>query len=232
MNTLIILGAGASVDSGLRTYRGPGGLYETVKIPDVSDRRHNVLGVFRTLQMIAADSRVEPGPTYKALRKLARGACVVTQNVDGLAPRALGDVAASVVELHGHLRTCHCPRCLRECPTPEALFRKEPPIEKTEIMCKCGGFLVPNVVLCGDAYDQRMLRTIYTYITRMKPQRVLVVGTTLVFPAFRDFINRAKQRGAHVCHVNPDPEYAAVMNAHRERCYSTMGEYIDSISFV
>lgn len=43
------------------------------------------------------------------------------------------------------------------------------------------------------------LKTIFDY--------VLVIGTTLEYPYLRFIINKAKQRGSKIIHINPDPEY-------------------------
>ena len=123
---LIILGAGASADSGLPTYRGPDGLYNTTTcIPTVKDleSEERRLALFRTSQVIysAAHTHV-PGPTYLTLRAYATGACIVTQNVDGYADEAFGDVTSRVIEFHGTMKFCKCMDCEKTIPTPHALF--------------------------------------------------------------------------------------------------------------
>ncbi len=220
---LVILGAGASVDSGLKTYRGASGVYSSGKICEVGDltaSEESRLSLFRTCQLVYADAAANrPGLTYEKLKPFVSGACVVTMNVDGYAKLAFAETAEQVIEFHGNMHRCSCIDCGQGTPTPCAMFRKACPVELADLTCSfCRGRLRPCVVLLGEKYSEEVLRPVYTFIGRRCPREVLVVGTSLQFAVFRDFINRAKRRGAKVTHVNPDPTYGAY-NVRKGECW-------------
>jgi NAD-dependent deacetylase len=206
---LIILGAGASKDSGLKTYRGKddGSLYQHVSSPEEllhcgklydRDDRQRMLDF---LQPLALDiERCEGiGPTYETLREYAEGGCVITQNVDGLAKTAFEGVAYSIIEAHGNLSD---PFACFDCGAPHS------PCFDADVLCPCGGFLVPGILLFGQDLPEYKVREFNTYIKRNHPKTVLVVGTSMMFPYLRHIISTAKHYGARVIHVNPDEDYS------------------------
>jgi len=117
MTAIVILtGAGISAESGIATFRGPGGLWEGHRVEDVC-----------TPQALAADpvlvhrfydarraalAGVEPNAAHRALARLDRDwpgeLLVVTQNVDDLHERA---GSTRLVHMHGELRSALCARC-------------------------------------------------------------------------------------------------------------------------
>lgn len=97
---VFILGAGASKDSGIPTYRGEGGvLNEPEKVLSVNSDPNLRDETLSNLKR-ACDGIV-PGPTYESIKKLSSrydGCAILTQNVDGLV-RGLG---IPYVEMHGN----------------------------------------------------------------------------------------------------------------------------------
>src|SRR4051812_42173777 len=95
-NIVILTGAGISAESGLATFRGPGGLWEGHRVEDVCTPealRHDpelVLGFYDARR--AALATVAPNPAHLALARLDAewkgGLLIVTQNVDDLHERA------------------------------------------------------------------------------------------------------------------------------------------------
>lgn len=77
MSWFFILGAGASCDSGLPTFRGPNGVY-------VTDSQMTSEETFNKLKKeIVAH---EPGPTYQLIKEIAPpGSFILNQNIDGYA---------------------------------------------------------------------------------------------------------------------------------------------------
>jgi NAD-dependent deacetylase len=151
-----LTGAGISVAAGLRTFRGPDGLWRLS--PEMERAMHAQLlpsnvdalwSVWGSMFHVAARS----GPTA-AHRALAdAGASVITQNVDELHQRA---GSRDVVEIHGSAGRA---RCLDEdfCgwtgPREEA-ERTDPP------QCpQCGEPARPAVVLFGEMLDPEALTT-------------------------------------------------------------------------
>ena len=223
---LIILGAGASVDSGLRTYRGTAeSLYDNRSIPeerDLTSSEEDRLEVFRTFHPLYADIAAnKPGPTYDMLKQLIgdRPCCIVTQNIDGYAVEVLGP---DVIEVHGTAKHCRCMKCGQECETPQVMFERDAELKTEHLQCLiCRGPLRPQVILLGGMVDTQ---AVSRFIKRRHPRDVLVVGTSLQFPYLRRLINKAKCRGARVCHVNPDENYRA--NKNGELLFKTLEEYM------
>ena len=115
--TIVILtGAGVSAESGLATFRGPGGLWEGHRVEDVCtpealagdpDLVHRFYDARR-----AALATVEPNAAHRALAKLdaewSGELLIVTQNVDDLHERA---GAKRLLHMHGELNSALCASC-------------------------------------------------------------------------------------------------------------------------
>src|SRR5258706_13397541 len=150
-NILILTGAGISAESGLATFRGPGGLWEGHRVEDVCTpealaRDPALVHRFYDARRVALGS-VEPNPAHRALARLD-GAwpgelLIVTQNVDDLHERA---GARRLIHMHGELLSglclaCHgrnpwsgpmpvgaeCPQCGAPAVRPHIVFFCEKP---------------------------------------------------------------------------------------------------------
>ena len=118
---VILTGAGLSAESGLATFRGPGGLWEGRRVEDVCTPQ--ALG--RTPELVHRfyDERrrglhsVRPNAAHLALARLdaewAGELLIVTQNVDDLHERAGAQAGARgrLVHLHGELNSALCAAC-------------------------------------------------------------------------------------------------------------------------
>lgn len=192
---LFLTGAGASVDSGLRTYRGPGGIYdETNKGNPAQDLsidtwRTEPSRTWRTLNpLVKAVNSNKPGPTYQLIKQIAEKyeVSIHTQNVDGYSKTVCDDVW----EMHGNIRMMWCEKCRTEYELDE-----ENPICK-----KCSQYCKPNIVFYGED-----IRPYYQNNKRFKT--VIVIGTTLQFRYLENMIAKYKQKGALIVHINPSPDY-------------------------
>lgn len=114
---LVITGAGISAESGMPTYRGPGGLFE--KNPETASLL-SAEGLIRDpitlwkhiddLRILAANA--EPSPAHRILSKWEQEHrfdrfLIATQNIDGLHQKAGSE---NVTELHGSIWQIACPR--------------------------------------------------------------------------------------------------------------------------
>ena len=120
-------------------------------------------------QLIA---RCEANPAHQAIAHLERQSpefLLITQNVDGLHPRA-GSVR--MVELHGSLWRV---RCLAEEKTTEHL---EVPLPSLPPRCGCGGLLRPDVVWFGEPLPEQALQRAFR--AAETSEVFLVVGTSAV----------------------------------------------------
>jgi NAD-dependent deacetylase len=117
-HVLVLTGAGVSADSGVRTFRDAGGLWEGHRVEDVATpegwARDPAL-VWRFYQERRAQLRaVEPNAAHRALAAFARplaatghSLTLVTQNVDDLHDRA----GSEVLHMHGELARLRCELC-------------------------------------------------------------------------------------------------------------------------
>lgn len=149
---VVLTGAGISAGAGLRTYRGPGGLWNDAEVRALSEasslatRRADVCGFFA--EMRRAARRAQPTVAHLALAafegRLPAGTrfVLVTQNIDGLHGRA---GSRNVVEIHGDLEHWRCEPCaLRFAPVDDALVPRCP---------NCRLEARPDVVLFGETPD-------------------------------------------------------------------------------
>ncbi|KAJ7879923.1 DHS-like NAD/FAD-binding domain-containing protein [Mycena olivaceomarginata] len=124
-NVTILTGAGVSVDSGIRAYRGNDGRYMNPnykplfyhELMDESSAGHAFRQRYwlRSYLGWPAVRNTTPNPTHYGLAALQYAGVaprLITQNVDGLHHRALdlapGTKNHSILELHGSLHHVHC----------------------------------------------------------------------------------------------------------------------------
>ena len=113
---VVLTGAGLSAESGLATFRGPGGLWEGHRVEDVCTPHalaHGPALVHRFYdQRRAGLAGVEPNAAHRALARLDAEwpgeLLIVTQNVDDLHERA---GATRLVHMHGELMGALCAAC-------------------------------------------------------------------------------------------------------------------------
>jgi len=213
-------GAGISQESGIPTFRDPGGIWDRFD-PDeygtwegvtrLAMERPDDLASFLA-ELRAAFAGAAPGPAHRALVELERGGlldAVITQNVDGLHQEAGSE---RVVELHGSFSRTSCLSCGHR----EAAARSEflegldrailglraafvPSMASLLPGCsRCGGPARPDFVAFGEApHDLAEAETL------ARGSRVLlVVGTHgEVFPAGA-LPDAAREAGATVIEIS------------------------------
>jgi len=200
----VLTGAGISVASGLRPYRGPGGLWEASDVARLShasilvDDPGAALAFFSELRRWVVEAR--PNAAHRALAaaeaRLAPGASltILTQNVDGLHE---GAGSRAVIPLHGRIRRT---RCVDE---RHPTFDDDAPLDLTRRCATCGGLLRPDIVLFGEMLSvdaevgaKRALRDCDLF---------LAVGTSGTVSPASNFVRAAKYEGARTIYVNLEP---------------------------
>jgi NAD-dependent deacetylase len=143
-----LTGAGISVESGVPSFRGAGGLwerYDPMEYAHIQAFRRQPAKVWQLLkEMGDTISRARPNPAHYALAELeARGFLVgiITQNVDNL-HQAAG--SKRVVEYHGNALRFICDTCKVNYPRETLDFDQAP------LYCHCGGLIRPDVVFFGE----------------------------------------------------------------------------------
>ncbi|CCC82557.1 NAD-dependent protein deacetylase [Thermoproteus tenax] len=192
-------GAGVSADSGIPTFRGPGGLWsryrpEELATPEAFLRDPLLVWEwYKWRQELIY--RAAPNPAHIALAKLEKMGIIksiITQNVDGLHERA---GSQTVVELHGNIWRLRCIRC-------GATMTTERPVDVIPPRCpRCGGLMRPDVVWFGERLPAGEWEKAVDHASRA--DIMLVVGTSgAVFPAA--YLPRlAKDRGAKIAVIDP-----------------------------
>lgn len=176
----VLTGAGISAESGIPTFRGAAGLWESHRPEDLATPvafARDPLTVWRWYEWRRSLVReAQPNAAHLALARLESEwtgeITVITQNVDELHRRA---GTRSLIELHGSIFRVRCVRDLqlRSAPQP---FTELPP------RCACGGLLRPDVVWFGEPLPQEALALAAEVVSTA--DLLLIVGTSgIVYPA-------------------------------------------------
>lgn len=146
----VLTGAGISAESGLRTFRDAGGLWEDHHVEEVASPEgwaRNPALVWRFYSLRRAQALdCKPNPAHLALAALERALgdrlFLCTQNVDPLHERA---GSKDVVHMHGELLKTRCEECDRPPFHDESQYLGELP------RCdRCGGRLRPHICWFGE----------------------------------------------------------------------------------
>ena len=203
-NIVVIVGAGASVASGLSAFRGKGGMYENKRPEELASRS----GFSRDPLMVWSWYKArlemmytaEPNDIHHSLVRLEKSKLlktVITQNVDGLHRRA---GQTKLVEIHGTAIKTHC---FDDC--GERLDLDGVP-ENIPIPCKCGSLQRPSVVWFGETIDYSHLE--FAEQVLRETNLLITVGTSgMVYPVAQ-FPLVAKYSGAMLVDFNID--YTAI----------------------
>lgn len=194
---VILTGAGVSAESGVPTFRGAGGLWnsfraEELATPEAFARDPRLVWEWYAWRRELVEA-CAPNPAHDAMARaaLSRGGTlgIVTQNVDGLHHRAARTAAAVMgvdpdvafpLEVHGAIHRDRCSSCSLRDPAPG-------PVDTTSVdtlpACSaCGAAMRPDVVWFGEALDARVIGAAFD--AAEEASVCLVVGTSaLVHPA-------------------------------------------------
>lgn len=202
---VILTGAGISVASGLRPFRGPGGLwteFEPEDIPNAINLRKNPKVIWQIVTELRERAPLlKPNAAHLAIAYLqnnttqGQSITLITQNMDGLHKKAL---SKDVIEIHGSAFRTKCSNI--DCDLAAYEDSQIYDLENLPTCPKCGGFLRPDVVLFDEPIpgkeeylSKRSLRDCDLFIA---------VGTSgTVFPV-SNFVRSAKYVGAQTLLVN------------------------------
>lgn len=206
-NIVIFTGAGISTESGIPDFRGPNGIWKTMRPIDFSDfvasedvRRESWRRKFNGDLMATA----EPNSGHLAVAKLfsmGKASWVITQNVDGLHQRS-GIPDERVIELHGNANYATCLSCgvRYELSDIRAEFEKA---EAVPYCPDCSGMIKTATISFGQAMPERQMQLAEQ--ATLGCDLFIAVGSSLtVYPA-ASFPRVAKQHGANLVIVNNEP---------------------------
>lgn len=198
----VLTGAGVSAESGVATFRDPGGLWAQFRPEELASMEGFLANPERVWQWYQHRRHiiesVQPNPAHYALAELETlvpDFILITQNVDRLHHRA---GSHRVLELHGNLEDNYCSRCSRPYTDNIAAEYNSPP------RCPaCGGLIRPSVVWFGELLPHDVLKQ--AEHAARQSEVFLVVGTSAeVYPAAALPLI-AWEHGATLIEINPSP---------------------------
>ena len=193
-----LTGAGMSVESGIASFRGKGGLWEKYD-PEEYGHIHTLQTApekawIMLREMEREITRAKPNPGHYALAELEKMGylnCIITQNVDGLHHEA-GN--SEIIEFHGNMRDVVCMKCGARRKITEISIEDSPP------RCQCKGAFKPDAVFFGEAIPPRALSR--SHLESRNCRAMLVVGTSgAVYPA-ASMPHVARSSGAVLIEIN------------------------------
>lgn len=139
-----------------------------------------------------------------ALAELVPQLTVVTQNVDDLHERA---DSHDVIHLHGSLNKLRCFACSRpHYGAAPSCVSAPSSLEEPRRCLKCGGRVRPDVVWFGETLPKDEMRQAFR--AAKECDLLISIGTSgVVYPAAA-LPGIARDSGATVIHINPDPVQA------------------------
>ncbi len=204
---VVLTGAGISVASGLRPYRGPGGLWEEAGIADLATPQalaERPAEVWRLFGPVRVQARAaQPNDGHLALAKvqssLPAGAqlCLVTQNIDGLHQRA---GSQDVVELHGSAFRTRCSNTACEL---EAYEDDSPHTNGVPTCPRCNAILRPDVVMFGEMIPAHSEWTVKRALREC--DLLIAIGTSGTVSPASNFVRSAEFARARTVLVNLEP---------------------------
>lgn len=197
-----LTGAGISVESGIPPFRGKGGLWEKIdpmKYAHIDALEHNPAEVWEVLFRGIGEllTTATPNAGHLGLQRLEQMGIlqtVITQNVDGLHQKA---GSSDVIEFHGTHAVLRCMGCHVRSDWQAVTLDRIPPV------CPCGAYLRPDVVMFGEPIDVGLLRR--SQILSANCDLMLVVGTSATVEPAAYLPLIAKDRGAFIIEINPEP---------------------------
>ena len=195
---VVLTGAGVSAESGVKTFRDDGGLWEGHRVEDVATPEafgRNPVLVHDFYNQRRRDLKtVEPNAAHVALGKLAKESghevTLITQNVDDLHERG---GSPEVWHMHGELLKKRCAWCEVTSSCDEDLSRED-------VCADCGreGGMRPDIVWFGEMpyFLEEIDKVLF------EADLFVSIGTSgAVYPA-GNFVNMAKLAGARTMEIN------------------------------
>ncbi|HEY3158124.1 MAG TPA: Sir2 family NAD-dependent protein deacetylase [Vicinamibacterales bacterium] len=197
---LVITGAGVSAESGIPTFRDPGGWWKQRNPEEMATRKAfdddpaEIWGWYDMRRGMIA--RAQPNRAHRALARaevLGRTVSIVTQNVDDLHERA---GSREVVHVHGSIWEL---RCIAD---GHVFEDRRVPLPMLPPRCEDGHLARPNVTWWDEDPDAEVITRVDALLDAPYDV-VLVVGTEATFDYIQNWARRAKRLGALLVEINP-----------------------------
>lgn len=196
-NLVVLSGAGMSAESGLRTFRDMGGLWEEYDVMEVASPDawlrdpELVMRFYNERRKQLLDCNPNAGHTGLAELESDFNVNIITQNVDDLHERA---GSTNVLHLHGELRK------VRSTLDPSLIYELKGWELKIGDKCEKGSQLRPHIVWFGEAVPA--MEDAIPIVK--KADIVVIIGTSMnVYPA-AGLIHYATEK-AQIFLIDPNP---------------------------
>jgi NAD-dependent deacetylase len=194
-----LTGAGMSAESGIPTFRDPGGFWEKYN-PEVYAHIDTFYSQpekpWEMVKAFGKQVNAAPNPGHIALTQMETMGLlkeIITQNIDNLHQQAGSSV---VIEFHGNLLRAVCLTC------GTYYNWEEIPLDDLPPRCECNGVLKPDAVFFGEQIPPEALQR--SYEACQNCGLMLVVGTSAVVYPAASIPQIAKQAGAMVVEINSE----------------------------
>lgn len=201
-NIMFLTGAGISSESGIPTFRGEGGYWKTYKAeelatPEAFAKHPEVVWEWYDWRRgICNDAKPNEGHLTIAKWQTAFPSVnLITQNVDGLHPKA---GSKNLLEIHGNIFRARCTQC-------HAKFHlEEDDLDKPglKFCMACESLLRPDIVWFGEGYDNRLLTKAWEQ--SKVAHVVFVIGTSANVSVPANLALTAIRNGALGIEINPE----------------------------
>jgi NAD-dependent deacetylase len=203
-----LTGAGVSVESGIRPFRGPGGIWTERGEPPMDGYRRFLanpkthweerMRPRRESGFGTSISDADPNPGHLALAEMETMGLLkvlITQNIDNLHTAA---GSRRVLEIHGNAHKLRCVSCSARFPREGFDLSELPP------RCpECGGIVKSDTVMFGEPIPPDVLEQCLGESGRS--DCMLLIGTSaIVYPA-AGLPLMVKRNGGSLIEVNPLP---------------------------
>ncbi len=221
-NAAAFCGSGVSAESGIATFRDPGGIWDRINPMEMGTpegiistlKKHpgRILSIL--MELLDVFEKADCNPGHRALAELEKLGIlknIITQNIDNLQQEA---GSRSVIEVHGNLFRMVCVSCGKK-----AEFSRKPFVSELKAKlgavrdfslqallglvphCEtCGSLMRPDVVMFGEA----VLQLPRAFAAAHDCDVMLVLGTSgVVYPA-AEIPFDAKRLGSEIIVINPN----------------------------
>lgn len=202
MKKLVVLtGAGISAESGIRTFRDAGGLWEGYDVMEVASPEAweknpaLVLDFYNQRRRNVLDA--QPNDAHRLLASLESeyDVQIITQNIDDLHERA---GSTNIIHLHGEIRKS------RSSIDESLVFDMDGDVIELGEVCPLGSQLRPHIVWFGEPVP--MIEKAALHV--MEADMLLVVGTSMeVYPAAG--LTQIAPNDCPVYLIDPNPSHSA-----------------------
>lgn len=202
-NVVILTGAGISAESGIQTFRDPGGIWDNYKIDDICTpsawgRNKQLVQQFHnTARQQMKDAKPNTAHTMlTSLQEHHNNVTIITQNIDDLHEKA---GSTNVIHVHGNIFEAQCEDCT-------TVFKHRDDIADDTKCRLCGSNNIrPHVVWFeeqpheNDAVDMALVDC----------DLLICIGTSgCVYPA-AGFATYVKNRGGYIIDINKQLSFTA-----------------------